>query len=239
MRDGAYFSWSGTVTNDPARTDYYTSVVSGKNPFISVTPLKSEMPAHPAAGTYSLGNGGPHFKAFVRPEGSDFQFQALGEGSSWNNLVLEFEDLVIEGAGTHRKLTVTDRLSAIKYRTSYFDVALAASLDSAGTVFGERNVQPNASLEADPSLNSALDGVAASPYRPFVAGQITTGLTAVDWVTHLDGILTATGEQLLLDAGKVSHQQAVDKAENEYKKYQQKTLSEVEKSFLDTISQHQ
>lgn len=56
-----------------------------------------------------------------------------------------------------------------------------------------------------------------------------------DWVLHLDSILTATGEQLLIDAGKVSHEQAVQKAEGEYKKYQQKTLSDVEKAFLDTI----
>lgn len=56
-----------------------------------------------------------------------------------------------------------------------------------------------------------------------------------DWVEHLNSILTATGEQLLLDAGKVSHEQAIEKAEGEYKKYQQKTLSDVEKAFLDTI----
>ncbi len=56
-----------------------------------------------------------------------------------------------------------------------------------------------------------------------------------DWVKHLDGILTSTGEQLLLDAGSVSHEKAMDKAEGEYKKYQQKTLSDVEKAYLDTI----
>jgi hypothetical protein len=56
-----------------------------------------------------------------------------------------------------------------------------------------------------------------------------------DWADHLDAILTATGEQLLLDAGAVSHEKAVGKAEVEYKKYQAKTLSEVEKSYLDAI----
>lgn len=57
-----------------------------------------------------------------------------------------------------------------------------------------------------------------------------------DWVKHLDGILTSTGEQLLLDAGKVSHEKAMEKVEGEYKKYQQKTLSDVEKAYLDTIA---
>lgn len=56
-----------------------------------------------------------------------------------------------------------------------------------------------------------------------------------DWAKHLDAILTSTGEQLLLDAGKVSHEQAMEKVEGEYKKYQQKTLSGVEKAYLDSI----
>jgi hypothetical protein len=57
----------------------------------------------------------------------------------------------------------------------------------------------------------------------------------VDWVRHLDSILTATGEQLLLDAGSVSHEQVMDKAESEYRKYQAKTLSSVEKAYLEVL----
>jgi hypothetical protein len=56
-----------------------------------------------------------------------------------------------------------------------------------------------------------------------------------DWADHLDAILTATGEQLLPDAGKISHEKAVKKAGAEYKEYQAKTLSPVEKAYLDTI----
>lgn len=56
-----------------------------------------------------------------------------------------------------------------------------------------------------------------------------------DWAKHLDAILTSTGEKLLLHAGQVSHQQAMDKVKTEYKKYQEKTLSDVEKAYLDTI----
>lgn len=44
-----------------------------------------------------------------------------------------------------------------------------------------------------------------------------------------------SGEKLLLGAGSVSHDEAIHKATNEYKKYQQKTLSEVEKSFLESL----
>lgn len=60
-------------------------------------------------------------------------------------------------------------------------------------------------------------------------------MTMADWATHLDRILTMDGEKLLEGAGSVSHEQAIDKAKTEYKKYQQKTLSDVEKAYLDSI----
>ena len=60
-------------------------------------------------------------------------------------------------------------------------------------------------------------------------------MTMKDWAKHLDNILTMSGEKLLQGAGSVSHEKAIDKATTEYKKYQQKTLSEVEKSFLESL----
>jgi hypothetical protein len=62
-------------------------------------------------------------------------------------------------------------------------------------------------------------------------------MTMEDWANHLDRILTISGENLLLDAGKVSHQKAVEKATAEYKKYQAKTLSEAEKNYLDSLKE--
>ena len=56
-----------------------------------------------------------------------------------------------------------------------------------------------------------------------------------DYIKQLDSILSSTGENLLSDSGKVSHEQAIEKAKNEYKKYQVKTLSPVEKAYFDTI----
>ncbi|MBQ3033805.1 MAG: virulence RhuM family protein, partial [Deferribacterales bacterium] len=60
-------------------------------------------------------------------------------------------------------------------------------------------------------------------------------ITMADWVKHLDKILIATSEELLQDAGKISHQQAVDKAATEYKKYHAKTLSNAEVDYLNSI----
>lgn len=60
-------------------------------------------------------------------------------------------------------------------------------------------------------------------------------MTMEDWVKHLDGILTSTGENLLIGNGAVSHLQAVEKAQMESKKYKAKTLSRVEKDYLKSI----
>ncbi len=60
-------------------------------------------------------------------------------------------------------------------------------------------------------------------------------MTMKDWARHLDRILTMSGEKLLEGNGKFSHKQAVDKATEEYKKYQAKTLSSVERDYLDTL----
>ncbi|GHT31206.1 toxin Fic [Bacteroidia bacterium] len=56
-----------------------------------------------------------------------------------------------------------------------------------------------------------------------------------DYINQLDNILTSTGEATLQNAGTVSHEQAVEKALAEYRKYQVKTLSPVEQAYLETI----
>lgn len=80
-------------------------------------------------------------------------------------------------------------------------------------------------------------GQIVSGYLDFAERQAERqqAMTMKDWAMHLDKILTMSGEKLLEGAGNVSHQQAIDHATNEYKKYQQRTLSQVEKDFLDNI----
>ncbi len=48
-------------------------------------------------------------------------------------------------------------------------------------------------------------------------------------------ILSSTGEKVLIGAGSISHKKAIEKAKNEYKKYQVKTISPVEKEYLNTL----
>jgi hypothetical protein len=56
-----------------------------------------------------------------------------------------------------------------------------------------------------------------------------------DYVKQLDNILSSTGEPLLNGPGSVSHQQAMEKAEREYRLFQVRELSPVERAYLDTI----
>ena len=56
-----------------------------------------------------------------------------------------------------------------------------------------------------------------------------------DYVAQLDAVLTSGGRQLLESSGKISHEQAMKKAESEYRKYQEATLSPVEEAYMATI----
>lgn len=56
-----------------------------------------------------------------------------------------------------------------------------------------------------------------------------------DYINQLDTILSSTGEALLTGPGSVSHQQAMAKAETEYRKFQVRELSPVERAYLETI----
>ena len=58
-----------------------------------------------------------------------------------------------------------------------------------------------------------------------------------DYVEHLDRVLSSTGEQLLVGAGKVSHKQAIEKANREYQRFVVQNLSPVEEAYLQTIKE--
>lgn len=58
-----------------------------------------------------------------------------------------------------------------------------------------------------------------------------------DYITQLDKLLSSTGEKVLEDSGKISHKQAIEKAEAEYRKYQVQMLTPVEKEYLDTVKE--
>lgn len=56
-----------------------------------------------------------------------------------------------------------------------------------------------------------------------------------DYVDLLDRLLTTGDRRILYSAGSVSNEKAIEKATSEYRKYQNNTLSPVEKAYLETI----
>ena len=58
----------------------------------------------------------------------------------------------------------------------------------------------------------------------------------MDYVKQLDTILQSTGRPMLKGSGSISHQKAMDKALEEYRKYQMKALAPVEEAYLESIN---
>jgi hypothetical protein len=192
--DGPFFSWSGTVSPGTAATNFCTQVVNDKNPWVDVSILRvtNGTVTYPSAGSYALGSsgsnseGGPHKKAYV--EAGDILFRALGEGQYFNGIEIHVVD-----SGTNKIFTVTDRLSAIKYRSSYFDLALTAEFDRVEELYGRSAMRRNKDLAANPTLTA--DGTALSPYRPWWAGSVTTGSLVRDFL-----VMTGTQSPTVITA---------------------------------------
>ena len=88
------------------------------------------------------------------------------------------------------------------------------------------------SAEELKSLNAVVSG-----YLDFAERQAQreVKMTMKDWREHVDRILSATGEDLLIGNGRVSRDMMVDKVNQEYRKYSAKTLSQVERDYLAEI----
>lgn len=177
LNDGPYYQWvSGTLVNSPSDPDYFTSV-NALNPFIIIKATGTTAP--PGLGSYVLEGGGPHAKANASPPGSGLTFEALAEGDSFNGL-----SVVVTATGSNlasRQLSVVDRLSAIKYRTSYYNLALFSDLDTLadGAIIG---IKKNKDLEATPALVSGTLFPATSPFFPYSSGtQVIIGTEQLDY----------------------------------------------------------
>ena len=58
-----------------------------------------------------------------------------------------------------------------------------------------------------------------------------------DYIRQLDAVLTSGNRDVFAGPGRISHTQALEKAEKEYRKYQRDNLSPVEQSYLETIKE--
>jgi len=58
-----------------------------------------------------------------------------------------------------------------------------------------------------------------------------------DWIDRLNDFLKMTGREILSHSGKITHQQAIEKAKEEYEKYKQQNINQLSKVELDFIKQ--
>ena len=81
----------------------------------------------------------------------------------------------------------------------------------------------------------------AEQYLIFAEGQAIRKKTMYmkDWIEKLDGFLTLNDRQILTNAGKISHQLAVDMAEIEYEKFNQNLINSIESDFDKEIKKIQ
>lgn len=61
-------------------------------------------------------------------------------------------------------------------------------------------------------------------------------MTMRDWINELDSFLKMTRKDILKGSGKISHEQALKKAHEEYDKYMQKHLTIAERDYLEMLN---
>ena len=61
-------------------------------------------------------------------------------------------------------------------------------------------------------------------------------MTMQDWINELDSFLKMTRKDILKGSGKISHEQALKKAHEEYDKYMQTHLTTAEQDYLDVLN---
>jgi len=191
LTDGPYYAWSGTATArfGTNSTEFYTQVINGFNPFFKVGIIGTNpIDLDPALSPYILTGGGPETKAFVNPSGTGMKFEAVAAGSSFNGLAVHVQSW---NQGTHRLISVNEQLSAIKYRSSYFDLSLAIDFDRAETRFGVSVADPNKDLQAS-GTSANFGSQASSPYRPWKNGSFAQATVLHDWLTETDPLASQT-----------------------------------------------
>jgi hypothetical protein len=81
----------------------------------------------------------------------------------------------------------------------------------------------------------------AEQYLIFAEGQAMRKIPMhmKDWIEKLHGFLSLNDREILTHAGKISHQLAVEMAENEYEKYNQQAINTFESDFDKEIKKIQ
>jgi uncharacterized protein YjiK len=180
LADGPFFTWeSVNLSTDRHAQNFYPTAVNGYNPFFTVVVGAGEVrhPGWPDTNypkVFTLQGGGPHTKAACVAVAADpaagiaeLKFQAIAEGESFNGF-----QIVAPAPG--RLAVYNGQLSAVKFRTSYYNLTLATDFDRFAELFGDSPVKKNTDLEANHAL--CADGIATAPFRPWSGGKVVNGV---------------------------------------------------------------
>ena len=149
--DGPLYSWSSPeLTLDSLVSSYAPLQVNSRNPFMTVQVTGSNLPV---SGSYIFSGGSDLAKAYVTPS-SGVLLLAAAPGASFNGMVAN-----ITATDTSFTISCTYNLSAIKFKTSLFDLYAGMDIDS----YGVKYVQP-ATANIDLSNNPGLYASGATPY---------------------------------------------------------------------------
>ena len=158
FRDGVFTTWPAPddpvqlFSGNPSDPNYLPTAINGRSPFFTVQPLNgSQIFGIPNSGSYIFAGGDYSLQASISFPEANMQALALAPGVGFNGMVLN-ASTVTTGSGVFTALSVTDRLSAIKYRSSYYDLTMAADIDTAPTIL----VQPNLLSASTGSCQSGL-----------------------------------------------------------------------------------
>lgn len=178
--DGIFYDWSsGPLSEDPASAKYWPLAINNRNPFIKIA-VAGQI-ERPTVGRYVLSGGAPNKTASVSLDQgtvvSNMVANAIMDGDTFNGMRVN----VVDQGGTAVGLEISDRMSAIKYRSSYFN--FKATLTSAGT----EPVQPSPDLERIPWLTP--DGTTQAPFRPWTGGTMSTDVTLFPDATSTAGMV--------------------------------------------------
>lgn len=174
--DGPFYTWtSPPLRPDEAHPDYYLKAIS--NPYVRPVRLTPVI-VPPAPVDFYLDHGSVDRRAYVDLN-STLRVEALTPTPAFNGLRIEVSRVVAYGTyatgaqfveGTFPQMRIRGRLSRIKYRSSFYDLAMCADADRFDEAYGTPPVSLNDAVYV---LRNELAGTCPSTGRPLTEGYST------------------------------------------------------------------
>lgn len=204
LDDGEAYVWqSSGLTANATLASYLPLAVNGSNPFVNVKVVGAV--ALPNPGVYVLSGGASLTKAKSAASATaGFYFEAIAPGASFNGLKVEVS---VAGAGAI-SLRVAHSLSAIKFRSSYFDLTACFSLTQHLAKHAVL-ARANPDLAATPNLHRDASGllfshggIAFEHARPWAGPTPRNQASASTEMVDLD-FIQSSAKQLLAAVDEV------------------------------------